>query len=103
MDYKEKPKESLEDIIKEIKRLKLEIKDFETEIDIRVKDLKKIVDSRWGFLMRAGNGRSLIAKQIARHADIYSSRVSSFLNVTPYWVFESQAALFPHDSMWLKD
>lgn len=96
-DDLDQPKESKTEVVTEIKRLEGAVQECDQKIEEKTLQLKKIVKSRWGFLMRVGNSRSLIAKQIARHADIYSARVSSFLHVTPYKSFTSKPALFPHD------
>ncbi len=95
--YTKKPKKSLSDLKKEIASLESKIKKCDKEIKTKTLFLKKKADSPWGFLMRVGNSRSLIAKQIAKHADIYSARVSNFLEATPYRSFRSKPALFSHD------
>ena len=38
----------------------------------------------WGPLMRAGNDKSLLARQVETYADIYTSRVSNLLYATPF-------------------
>ena len=95
--YAETPKQSLPELEKEIETLELKIKTCNHEIESKTLHLKEKVNSPWGFLMRVGNSRSLIAKQIAKHADIYSARVSDFLEATPYRSFRSKPALFSHD------
>jgi HAD superfamily 5'-nucleotidase-like hydrolase len=52
---------------------------------------------RWGLLMRAGSDKSHLARQIERHADIYTSRVSNFLFETPFAYFRSHRGSLPHD------
>ncbi len=51
----------------------------------------------WGLLLRAGNDKSHLTRQIERHADIYTSRVSNFLGYTPFAVFRSPRGSMPHD------
>lgn len=51
----------------------------------------------WGLMMRAGNDKSLLARQIEQHADIYTSRVSNFLHETPYSFLRSLRGSLPHD------
>lgn len=51
----------------------------------------------WGLLTRAGNDKSHLTRQIERHADVYTSRVSNFLGYTPYAVFRSARGPMPHD------
>jgi HAD superfamily 5'-nucleotidase-like hydrolase len=54
--------------------------------------------SRWGPLMRAGNDKSLMARQLERYADVYTSRVSNFLHHTPYGYLRSFRGTMPHDA-----
>ena len=53
---------------------------------------------RWGLLMRAGNDKSHLARQIERYADIYTSRVSNFCCYTPFVYLRSPRGSLPHDS-----
>ncbi|XP_028778363.1 5'-nucleotidase domain-containing protein 4 [Neltuma alba] len=54
---------------------------------------------RWGFLSRAGLwDKSHLMRQIEKYADIYTSRVSNFLNYTPFMYFRSQEQNLAHDS-----
>jgi hypothetical protein len=51
----------------------------------------------WGPSMRAGNDKSLLARQVERSADIYMSRVSNLLYQTPYAFLRSPRGSLPHD------
>ena len=51
----------------------------------------------WGLLMRAGNDKSHLARQVERYADVYTSRVSNFLLATPFVYLRSQRGSLPHD------
>ena len=51
----------------------------------------------WGPLMRAGNDKSLYARQVERYADIYTSRVSNFRHETPYAYLRAARLTLPHD------
>jgi HAD superfamily 5'-nucleotidase-like hydrolase len=51
----------------------------------------------WGLLTRAGNDKSHLARQIERYADIYTSRVSNFLQATPFVYLRSPRGTLPHD------
>nr|XP_043606991.1 5'-nucleotidase domain-containing protein 4 [Erigeron canadensis] len=54
---------------------------------------------RWGYLSRAGLwDKSHLMRQIEKYADIYTSRVSNFLNYTPFMYFRSQEQTLAHDS-----
>ena len=98
-----KPKESLESLTKKIEDLEKDLEVSSEKVAHFTKILKNNVNSPWGFLMRVENSRSLIAKQIAKHADIYSSRVSNFREDGPYRHFKSEPALFPHDHKKLRE
>ncbi len=52
----------------------------------------------WGPLMRAGNDKSRLARQIEGHADVYTSRVSNFLRLTPFGYLRAVRGSLPHDS-----
>ena len=71
------------------------------EIDATIAPLARkgseLVNSRWGLLMRTGNDKSHLAKQVERYADIYMSRVSNFLFHTPFVYLRSPRTSLPHD------
>lgn len=59
----------------------------------------ELFNKRWGFLSRAGLwDKSHLMRQIEKYADIYTSRVSNFLNYTPFMYFRSQEQTLAHDS-----
>ena len=51
----------------------------------------------WGLSMRAGGDKSRLARQIERHADVYTSRVSNFLHLTPFGYLRAVRGSLPHD------
>jgi 5'-nucleotidase len=51
----------------------------------------------WGFLMRTGNDKSNLTRQVERYADIYMSRVSNMLRYTPFMFFRAPRGPLPHD------
>ncbi len=51
----------------------------------------------WGLLMRAGNDKSHLARQVERYADIYMSRVSCFAAETPFAYLRASRGSLPHD------
>lgn len=57
----------------------------------------EISNPRWGLLMRAGNDKSHLARQVERYADIYTSRVSNFLFETPFVYLRAPRGSLPHD------
>jgi HAD superfamily 5'-nucleotidase-like hydrolase len=72
-----------------------------TNLDEKIAPLAQaagqLLNSNWGPLMRTGNDKSYLARQVERHADIYTSRVSNFLYQTPYRSFRSHRGSLPHD------
>jgi hypothetical protein len=52
----------------------------------------------WGPLMRAGNDKSLFARQVERYADVYTSRVSNFQAETPFAYLRAARGSLPHDN-----
>jgi HAD superfamily 5'-nucleotidase-like hydrolase len=57
----------------------------------------EIGNATWGPLMRAGNDKSLFARQVERYADIYTSRVSNLLAETPFAYLRAARGSLPHD------
>jgi hypothetical protein len=70
-------------------------------LDERIMPLAKrsgeILNPRWGPLMRAGNDKSHLARQVERYADIYTSRVSNLLAETPFAYLRAARGSLPHD------
>jgi len=56
-----------------------------------------MLNPRWGLLMRAGNDKSHLARQVERSADIYTSRVSNFLVETPFAYLRAPRGSLAHD------
>jgi len=57
----------------------------------------RLVNETWGLMMRAGADKSLLARQVERYADVYTSRVSNLLYPGPYATFRSDRLDLPHD------
>jgi HAD superfamily 5'-nucleotidase-like hydrolase len=53
----------------------------------------------WGPSMRAGGDKSRLARQIERHADVYTSRVSNFVHLTPFGYLRAHRGTLPHDPL----
>ncbi|NNL14890.1 MAG: HAD family hydrolase, partial [Acidimicrobiia bacterium] len=54
-------------------------------------------NTTWGPIMRAGNDKSLFARQVERYADVYTSRASNFLMETPFALLRAPRGTLPHD------
>ncbi|TDD66444.1 HAD family hydrolase [Jiangella aurantiaca] len=53
----------------------------------------------WGPMMRAGNDKSLFARQVEKYADIYTSRVANLGQRTPFAFLRAARTSLPHDLM----
>ncbi len=62
------------------------------------REASQLMNPRWGLVMRAGNDKSHLARQIEKSADIYMSRVSNLLAQTPFVYLRSPRGSLPHDS-----
>ena len=73
----------------------------QSELDQRIAPLAQAagaqVNERWGPLMRAGNDKSRLARQIERYADVYTSRVSNLMYLTPFGYLRAPRGSLPHD------
>jgi 5'-nucleotidase len=87
---------------RELKQRMQSIRQELVALDIRIGELAReaaeLGNRRWGLLMRAGNDKSRLAYQMERYADIYTSRVSNFLQYTPFVYLRSPRGSLPHDS-----
>lgn len=73
-----------------------------TALDERIAPLaresSRLVNDKWGPLMRTGKDKSLFARQVERYADVYTGRVSNFLHHTPFTYLRSHRGSLPHDA-----
>lgn len=72
---------------------------LDASISPLAKASSELSNPRWGLLMRAGNDKSHLARQIERSADIYTSRVSNFLLHTPFAYLRPPRGSLPHDPL----
>ena len=86
-----------ETISSRIDELRQEVIERDDEIAPLVIRDGKDFNPHWGYLMRAGNDKSHLTRQVERYADIYTSRVSNFLHYTPYAYFRAPRGSMPHD------
>lgn len=72
-----------------------------TKLDQRVAELAReaseLGNRRWGPILRAGNDKSRMARQLERYADIYTSRVSNLGHYTPFAYLRPTSGRLPHD------
>lgn len=70
---------------------------LDLEIAPLARESQELLNPTWGLLMHTGNDKSLLAYQMERYADIYTSRVSNLLLATPFAYFRSPRSTLPHD------
>lgn len=73
------------------------LRHLDDEIAPLARESAGLGNATWGRLMRAGNDKSLFARQVERHADIYTSRVSNLGLRTPFAYFRAARTSLPHD------
>lgn len=88
---------SCDEVLARLGAIKVSIAELDDRIAPLAKAAGEVSNPRWGLLLRTGNDKSHLARQIERSADIYTSRVSNFLRYTPYSYFRSRRGSLPHD------
>lgn len=86
-----------EELQERLHLLRSELEALDLEIAPLAKAASELSHSVWGLLMRAGNDKSHLARQMERYADIYTSRVGNMLHATPFVYLRSPRGSLPHD------
>ncbi len=81
----------------EIRALRARLVELDQRIAPLAKQSNELLNPRWGPLMRCGNDKSHLARQIERYADVYMSRVSNLLAYTPYAYLRAPRVNLPHE------
>ena len=81
----------------EIRALRARLVDLDQRIAPLAKQSNELLNTRWGPLMRCGNDKSHLARQIERYADVYMSRVSNLLAYTPFAYLRAPRVTLPHE------
>ena len=86
---------------KELQAQSDELRSRIQEIDAAIGPLARasgeLMNGHWGLIMRAGNDKSHLSRQVESYADIYMSRVSNFMHLTPFAYLRSPRSSLPHD------
>jgi hypothetical protein len=80
-----------------LRALRVELDALDQRIAPLAQRASRLVNERWGPLMFAGNDKSRLARQVERHADVYTSRVSNLLYLTPFGYLRAPRGSLPHD------
>ena len=88
---------------KELSRKLDKLRDRLVALDAEIGPLAQrsgeLLNPNWGLLMRTGKDNSHYARQVERYADVYMTRVSDFLEATPFVYLRSHRGSLPHDSL----
>ena len=95
--YGEQPEATVDQLESEISRLRSETEELDERIAPLARKAGELENPSWGGLLRAGNDKSHLARQIEGSADIYTSRVSNFLYTTPFAYLRGRRGSMPHD------
>ncbi len=95
--YGPQPTGTAKGLEQELSALRERILALDEEIAPLAAAAGEVSNPRWGLLMRAGNDKSHLARQVERYADVYTSRVSNFLYQTPFVYLRSPRGSLPHD------
>jgi HAD superfamily 5'-nucleotidase-like hydrolase len=95
--YGPKPGARPEELEASIRSVNEESQELDAKVSPLAKASGELGNATWGPLMRAGNDKSLFARQVERYADIYTSRVSNFLAQTPFAYLRAARGSLPHD------
>ncbi|MBI5488361.1 MAG: HAD-IG family 5'-nucleotidase [Deltaproteobacteria bacterium] len=90
----EDPAEALE---RRLAERKAELAGLDDGIAPLARAAGELANPNWGLLLRTGNDKSHLARQVERSADVYTSRVSNFLHHTPFAYFRARRGSLPHD------
>lgn len=93
-----KQKINAKDLESRYKSLKEQLSQLDREVAPLAKASSELSHPEWGLLMRTGNDKSHLARQVERYADVYTSRVANFRAYTPFAYFRSHRGSLPHDS-----
>jgi len=88
---------SVESVSKRLDGLSSQSRALDEQIAPLARRANSLGNPIWGPLMRAGNDKSLFARQVERYADVYMSRVSNLGRVTPYAYLRAARGSLPHD------
>ncbi len=96
-DREGSPDTSPKDLEKRVTSLRAHLVELDQGISPFAGAASSLNNDRWGLLLRAGNDKSHLGRQLERSADVYTSRVSNFMLASPYAFLRSSRGSMPHD------
>jgi 5'-nucleotidase len=82
---------------KNIDRVKVRLRDLETELEELEDRIDRAFHPFWGSLFKAGPEVSTFGDQVEQYACLYTDRVSNFLLYSPQHYFRSPRDRMPHE------
>jgi HAD superfamily 5'-nucleotidase-like hydrolase len=82
---------------KEIDQAKRELRALDREIEAHQEAVERRFNPYWGRLLKEQNELSRFGAQVALYADMYTSRVSNFLQYSPVHYYRAPRELMSHD------
>ena len=95
--YGPQAEESAEALRERMQAIREEVLALDARIAPLAKEASELSHPRWGLVMRAGNDKSHLARQVEKSADVYMARVSNLLAETPFVYLRSPRTSLPHD------
>ena len=92
------PKTRLIELKKNRDRVKSRLKTVIKRLEALAKDIDSSFNPYWGMIFKQEQENSKFGEQVTRHACLYTSRVSNFLNYSNYQYFRSPRDLLPHET-----
>jgi hypothetical protein len=96
-NYGPAPTLSIAELDKRMTEIRAQLVELDAAIVPLARRSGELFNPHWGPLMRAGNDKSHLARQVERYADIYMSRVSNLMYQTPFLYLRSPRGSLPHD------
>ena len=96
-DYGDPSDDSVDKLRNDIQEIRDRLSEIDDDIVPLVTEDGVEFNETWGYLMRAGNDKSHLTRQLERYADVYTSRVSNFRRYTPFMYFRAPRGSLPHD------
>ena len=93
------PTASASELNAEIALLRSKTEELDGRIAPLAREASELENPSWGALLRSGNDKSHLARQIEGSADVYTSRVSNFLFATPFAYLRNRRGSMPHDPL----
>ncbi|SRR5690554_17629 len=95
--YGPQPDRTEAELEKDLNEVRARVLALDQQIAPLAQAVGRLLNPNWGLLMRTGNDKSHLARQVERYADIYMARVSDFLHQTPFVYLRSHRGSLAHD------